>query len=448
MNENTKTLLILLLAGALILSPYAFRIFQGNPYMINSEAYYNIRVSGEDALQDRTMPFSILDLFNQNNIIFNKILPLLLGILCVGLSIMVMKRHNISEKNTTAITLILISSPIFLYTFLDLKYFSFAIILSLLTIYLISSKRYLFSAIPLVLIPFFDFYSSLISIVLVALYILLTAKNYNNYKIMIILGIVSFIAALLLNNYLGYSVTRIPLEKTRLITDIGAEAGFSFSSMVLTFIGMILLWDKGLKNLLVYIMIIIIFGLSAFNTTLKAYVNFILVVYAGFAFVYLTRRKWSIQIIKKVTLLLIICSIIFTTILYATKLSETEPTPAYVDALRFIKDKSLEDESVLSVIENGYIIEYYSERRAFIDEKTNIYEPKRLAVYNNLTTSRNLEKTESILKDYSIKYIFVDKAFRQKLEADQGLLFIIENSQKFKEIYKNEEVAVWMYIEG
>lgn len=448
MNENTKTLLILLFAGALILSPYAFRIFQGNPYMINSEAYYNIRVAGEDTLQDRTMPFSILDIFNKNNIIFNKILPLFLGILCVGLAIMIMKKHNISEKNTTAITLILISSPIFLYTFLDLKYFSFAIILSLLTVYLISSKKYIFAIIPLVLIPFFDFYSSLISIVLVMLYILLTAKNYNNYKIIIIISVASFIAALLLNNYLGYSVTRIPLEKTRMITDIGAEVGFSFSSLVLTIIGMILLWDKGLKSLLVYILIILMFILSAFNTTLKAYVNFILVVYAGFAFIYLKRRKWSIQIIKKVTLLLIICSIMFTTILYSTRLSKTEPTPAYVDALRFIKDKSLEDESVLSAIENGYIIEYYSERRSFVDEKTNIYEPNRIAVYNNLTTSRNLEKTESILKDYSIKYIFIDKIFMQKLEADEGLLFIIENSQKFKEIYKNEEVAVWMYIEG
>lgn len=447
MNENTKILLILLLAGALILSPYAFRIFQGNPYMINSEAYYNIRVAGEDTLQDRTMPFSILDLFDQNNVLFNKILPLLAGILCVGLSIMIMKRHNISEKNTTAITLILISSPIFLYTFLDLKYFSFSIILSLLTIYLISSKRNILSAIPLVLIPFFDFYSSLIAIVLVLLYILLTAKNYKNYRIIIILGAASFIAALLLNNYMGYSVFRLPIEKTRLITDIGAEVGFSFSSMILTLIGMILLWEKGLKNLLVYMLIIAMFSLSVFNTTLKAYVNFILVVYAGFAFVYLTRRKWSIQIIKKVTLLLIICSIMFTTILYATRLSEMEPTPEYVDAMKFIKDQSFEDETVLSSIENGYMISYYSERSVFIDEKTNIYEPKRIAIYNNLTTSRNLEKTESILKEYSIRYIFIDEPFRQKLEADEGLLFIIENSQKFKDIYKNEDIEIWMYIE-
>ncbi len=447
MNDNTKTLLILLLAGALILSPYAFRTFQGNPYMINSEAYYNARVSGQDQLQDRTMPLSIFNVFNQDNVLFNKIIPLLSGILCVGLAFMIMKKHNISEKNITAITLILISSPIFLYTFLDLKYFAFTIILSLLTIYFIASKRYVISAIPLVLIPFIDFYSSLIAMILILLYVLLTAKNYSNYRIVLILGIVSFIAAILLNNYLGYSVTRIPIEKSKLITDIGAEAGFSFSSIVLTLIGMILLWDKGLKNLLVYILIIIMFGLSVFNTTLKAYVNFILVVYAGFAFIYLTKRKWSIQIIKKVTLLLIVCSIMFTTILYATKLSKSEPTPAYVDALNFLKEQSFENERVLSTMENGYLIEYYAERGVFIDEKTNVYEPKRLTLFNNLTTSRNLERTEMILKEYEIKYIFIDDYFRQKLEADQGLLFIIQTSQKFKNIYKNEEVEVWMYIE-
>lgn len=447
MNENTKILLILILAGALILSPYAFRTFQGNPYMINSEAYYNVRVSGQDQLQDRTMPLSILNFFNQDNVIFNKIIPLLSGILCVGLAFMIMKKHNISDKNITAIMLIMISSPIFLYTFLDIKYFAFTVLLTLLTIYFIVSKKYLISAIPLVLIPFIDFYSSLIAIILIVLYITLTAKNYSTYKIVLIIGIVSFIASILLNNYLGYSVTRIPIEKTRLITDIGAEVGFSFSTMILTLIGMILLWDKGLKNLAVYISIILLFALSVFNTTLKAYVNFILVVYAGFAFVYLTKRKWSIPIIKKVTLLLIICSIMFTTILYATKLSKSEPTPGYVDALRFLKEQSFENEKVLSSIENGYLIEYYAERGAFIDEKTNIYEPKRLILFNNLTTSRNLEKTESILKEHNIKYVFIDEYFKQKLDSDQGLLFIIQNSQKFKNIYRNKEVEVWMYIE-
>jgi hypothetical protein len=447
MNENTKILLILLLAGLLILSPYAFRIFQGNPYMINSEAYYNIRVSGTDSLQNRTLPFNILDFFNQNNVLFDKIIPLFAGILCVGLSLIIMKKHNISEKNMTAITLILVSSPIFLYTFLDLKYFSFTIILSLLTIYFIISKKYIISAIPMILIPFIDFYSSLIAIVLLILYVLLTAKNYKNYKALIILGAASIIAAILLNNYLGYSLIRAPIEKTNLITDVGAEVGFSFSSLILTLIGMVLLWDKGLKNLLVYILIVALFVLSVFNTTLKAYINFILVVYAGFAFVYLTKRKWSIQIIKKVTLLLIVCSIMFTTILYSTKLSKAEPTPGYVDALKFIKEQSLENEKVLSAAENGYLIEYYAERSAFIDEKTSIYEPKRLGIFNNLTTSRNLENTESILKEYSIKYIFIDDSFRQKLEADQGLLFLIENSQKFKEIFISKEVQVWMYTE-
>jgi hypothetical protein len=137
----------------------------------------------------------------------------------------------------------------------------------------------------------------------------------------------------------------------------------------------------------------------------------------------------------------------FTTILYSTKLSKAEPTPGYVDALKFIKEQSLENEKVLSAAENGYLIEYYAERSAFIDEKTSIYEPKRLGIFNNLTTSRNLENTESILKEYSIKYIFIDDSFRQKLEADQGLLFLIENSQKFKEIFISKEVQVWMYTE-
>ncbi|MGV8150882.1 MAG: hypothetical protein ACP5NV_04090 [Candidatus Woesearchaeota archaeon] len=446
MNENTRTLLMLLLAGVLILSPYALRMFEGNPYTINSETYYNTRVSGYDELQERKMPFSILDYFNQNSVIIGKILPVLLGILSIGLCILIMKKHNISEKNTTSITLILISSPIFLYTFLDFKYYAFSLILTLLTIYLLASKTKTYAAIPLALIPFFDLYSALISAIFISMYVLLMEKKLRSYIPLLIVGVLSIIAAIIVNIYTGHDMTRIPIENPRLITDIGAEAGFSFSTIILAIIGIMLLWEKGLRNLVLYIVIIGLVVLSIYNTTLKAYINYALVVYAGFAFIYLTKRKWSIQIIKKITLLLIVCSIMFTTIFYATKLSQSAPTPEYVDALNFLKDQSIENEKVFSSQENGYIIQYYSQRAAFIDQKSNIYEPEKLKIFNNITHSRNLEKTEKMLQEHGIRYIFIDEKFKQRLESDEGLLFLIENSNKFKNIYQNERVEIWMYI--
>lgn len=445
MNENTKIMLLLLLAGVILLSPYALRTFEGNPYTINSETYYNIRVSTDDSIQDRIMPFSLLDFLDLQNIFINKIIPTIFGILCIGFCLMIMKKNNISENNVTTTALILITSPIFIYSFLDFKYFSFAIVLCLITIYLISLKKYYLASIPFMLIPFIDFYSSLVVALLVFLFVLLTSKNYKQYMVLLVLGIVAIIGAVWLNVHNGHEIFRLPFEGPKVITDINGQAGFSFSSIILTLIGVILLWEKGLKNIAFYLFIIGIFILSIYSTPLKAYLNFLLVIYAGFAFIYLNKRKWSIPIIKKITLLLIICSIMFSTILYVTKLSKSSPNPEYVDALEFIKDQSLEREKVLSSSENGYIIEYYTQRPAFIDDKSNIYEPERMTILKNLTLSRNLERTESMLKEYNIKYIFIDTPFRQILEADEGLLFLLENSNKFENIYKNKEVEVWIY---
>ncbi|GIU68874.1 MAG: hypothetical protein KatS3mg002_0110 [Candidatus Woesearchaeota archaeon] len=446
MNNNTKVLLIFILAGAILTSPYVLRIFNGNNYMINSESYYNIRTSNIDELQNRNLPFSLLNFINKDNAVVYRIVPLIIGITSLGLSILIMKKHNISDKNITAISLIIISSPIFINTFLDLKYFSFSILLSLLTIYLINIKKRFISIIPLIIIPFVDFYSSIIFFILLFIYLLLTSRKERKNLIILSVAIFSIIIATLLNISTGYA-PKIPVEKTRLLTEIGGDAGFSFSIIILYIIGIILLWEKGFKNTLIYTSLILLIILSIFNNTIKAYINFIIAIYAGFAFTYLTKRKWSIQIIKKITLLLIICSIIFTTILYITKISKSEPTPEYVDALKFLEKQSIQKEVILSTPENGYMIEYYARRSVFIDEKTIIYEPERIKIYENITKIRNLETTEKILKEYSIKYIFIDKRFKQKLEEDEGLLFLIENSKKFKEIYTDKEIEVWMYLD-
>lgn len=445
MNENTKILLFLLLSGLLIVSPYALRAFEGNPHMINSEAYYNIRINGYDTLQNRTTSYSILDHLNKNQLLFNRIIPVLCGILSAGLTLLILKKHNISGKNITATILLLISSPIFIYTFIDFKYFSFNVLLSLLIIYLIVSKKNIIAIMPFIIMPFIDLQSSLIGFLFIISYIFMTAKSYKNYYLLVASGIVSIIVAVWINLTAGHTIMMLTFENPKLVTDIGSQAGFSFSSIILTIIGLLLLWEKGIKNFFVYIFLTALVIISVFSTQLKAFMNYILVIYAGFAFIHLVKRRWSIQIIKKITLLLIICSIMFTTILYATKLSKSAPTPEYVDAINFIKEQSFKEETILSSIENGYLIEYFANRRVFVDQKSLAYESDRIKILDTLTLSRNLERTEDILKQYNIKYVFIDQSFRQKLETDEGLLFLIENSDKFKSIYKNEEVEVWIY---
>jgi hypothetical protein len=133
--------------------------------------------------------------------------------------------------------------------------------------------------------------------------------------------------------------------------------------------------------------------------------------------------------------------------LYINKLTRSEPDNAYIDALSFIKKQALPQEQVLSSANNGYMIEYYTGQQAFIDSKTKYYMPERLTVMENISSSRNLERTEKLLQEYNIRYIFIDNDLSQYLKGREGLLFLMNTSKSFANIYHNDKIDVWMYAQ-
>lgn len=456
-NIDTKTLIIiLLLAGLLLVTPYFIRIWSGNPYIINSESYNNIRLLNSahgayyDALQNRHVSINILYLLPDSYSFFvSRILPLLLGIGSVILSFFVLKKYNMNIKNIMAILFLLIVSPIFMYTFSDFNSYAITIFISLLIVHLILEDKTLIGGIIFCILPFIDIYGAVISFIFICIYIFSHSKIIKSRGIFIIVAVASVIISIMCNYFLGYNVfVHMPFEKSNILTDIGANIGYSFSSIILSIIGLVLLWEKGLRNLAIYSSVIILLVLSAFNTFLRIYLNSLLVIYAGFAFMYLMRRKWSIQVIKRVTILLIICSILFSTLVYTTNLVKSKPNPDYVDALSFIKTHSLTQESVLSTEDNGYMIEYFAQRNAYIDQKTSSQEKYKLLEFDTILMSRNLARTEGLLNKNNIRYIFMDADFKQQLEEKQGLLLLIQTSNKFQQVYKNDNAEVWMYIPG
>ena len=454
--EIKYLLIALILALVLLTGPYLVRMLEGNPYTINSDTYYGLRLESmqatyHDPLQQRDLPLNILyflHLPQANMFLISKIIALILGLASVALGYVILKNFNMNEKNIAAILLLLVASPIFIYTFIDFNTYAIIILLNLLIIFFLMKNKLYASTLLFLILPFIDIYGAIISFLFIMLFIVSANKNLKSHRAFIIISILAIIISIIINSMLGYNILGItPFEKSNIITDIGADIGFSFSSIILSIIGLLLLWEKGWKNLVIYSVIILFIILSVFSTFLRIYLNFLLAIYAGFAFIYLTRRKWSINIIKKITILLIICSILFTTLVYTTKIIKEPPNPDYADALAFLNQQSFADEHVLSSADNGYLIEYFSQRAAFIDPKTYNFENARMQVFENISTSRNLDRTEAMLKEYSIKYIFIDQDYMQYLEEKQGLLFLINTSNKFKNIYKNPGMEIWMYVQ-
>ncbi len=454
-NEKKYLILLVLLAGILLLAPATIRLLNHNDNMINSEAYNNMRVYSQgdvkyDSLQGHNIPLNILNLVRLNDtarqILFN-IIPIILGLATVVLTYLVLHKQNISEKTIIAIIILMIVSPIFLYAFTNFKIYSFIIFLNILGLYLLMHDKIMFSSVAFAIIPFIDPFSGVVTVALLSTYLFGSQKRHASAKIILIVLFVAVIMSLILNWLYGYKITHIfKFTVHNILIDIGANIGVSFSIIILTIIGLILLWEDGLHTLVTHILLLVFFVLALFNDTMRIYINFIIMVYAGFAFMYLNKRKWSIAIIKKTTILLIICSIFFSTLVYTTKIIQSEPTPGYIDALIFVKEQSLSTEAILCSPTNGYMIEYYTERMVFLDDSTKSYNLKRYDDLEIMASSRNLERTEKILKEYNIRYIIIDRSFEPYLKEKEGLLFLIETSNKFVSIYKNEHAEVWMYI--
>ncbi|MGV8087258.1 MAG: hypothetical protein ACP5N1_06530 [Candidatus Woesearchaeota archaeon] len=454
-KEKKTIILLMLIATIILITPSVIRMFNHNSYSVNSESYYNMRLYNQgstnyDTLQGEYDSINIINLLRLNDFarqILFKIVPMILGILTVLFIYLTLEKQNISERTIHAIIVLIITSPIFIYVFTDYKIYSFVIFLNILGIYFLAQNKILLSSAILAIIPFIDIFSGIIALILLLTYLLNGPKNKRSINISCISLFVAIILSIIINIYYGYNLINIfKFNIHNVITDIGANVGISFSIIILTIIGMILLWENGWRNLATYSLLLLFSVSMLFNDTIRIYLNFILMIYAGFAFIYLNKRKWSIAIIKKTTILLIVCSIFFSTLVYTTQLVRSEPSPEYVNALLFLKNQSLTTEVMLSSPNEGYMIEYYTERSVFIDESTQYSDSKKYLDLDILVSSRNLERTEKLLNEYSIKYVVVSGEFESYLIEKEGLLFLIQTSNKFVSIYKNTNIEIWMYV--
>jgi hypothetical protein len=447
MNKNI--LLVIIFAVLLLIIPQAIRMLEGNASLPNSESYNTLRIYEQehktyDYLEDRSIMFNVLYFMGFSpSIIVARIIEIILAISALLLGYAILKKFNMSERNILAILLILSASPLFIETYSTIDFHALTATLGILTIYFLTREKTLIASVCFFIIPFIDVYAGIILFIMIWVYILSNKKNPKIRKTFLTIGMTALIISIVLNYTLGYEVLTLHLfDKSALLTEVGADMGFSFSTLVLALIGIILLWERGWRNFIMYGSVILFIILSVFNNFLRVYTNFVIAVFAGFAFIYLYTRKWSIQIIKKVTIVLIICSVMFGTLLYITQYVNKNPTPTHLDALAFLKRQSLPQEGVFSSIDNGHLIQYFAGLKTYADDRS-IY---RASMIDAIASSRNYDRTAQFLKENNIRYLFIDKDFRAYLDEKEGLSFLIGTTRAFQRIYRNDDIDIYMFV--
>lgn len=477
MKEKKFYWAIALITLLLLLLPHMIRFIAYENITAGDDVYYHsrfaeyfmgsLKIPATDPLVDRIYDYNPYHLilaaasYITGIELATKIIPLVFGLLSMTLFYIILENLRLKEKKRFFICLILALSPIFIYTFSTSSQFAIILFLNLLGFYFFIKKQKIFTYLSILIfasIPFFNFFNALVTLILLFTYTIVKGVSRNKFYF-VSAGII--LKTLIYHLYIFY---RFGLPQTpsfishniiqNLVSDLGAKTGFSFFAILLAAVGLVTTWKKRGEFYYIYVLaLVLIISSTYFQDLANIYLNFIIVIMAGYGLFFLIDRKWDTKIVKNASLLLIICGIVFSMVSFMIRFSSMPPYSEDIESLDWLKQNSNENDRVLSHYSNGFWIEYFADRPVLLDsyfDYINDLEQK-YADSEVMLHSRSLKITKEILDKNKIRYIWINKAMKQGLvwsRDDEGLLFLFRDRETFKKIYANNEVEIWEYLKG
>ncbi|MFC1753092.1 hypothetical protein ACFL96_06815 [Thermoproteota archaeon] len=477
LKKYNLTFLLIIVVLFVLFVPYLMRFYHGNTAVVGSESYLSTRYALElieykeltmtelmekySATPDlvytrRTFhfnPYHVVlavtgDLFGLKNAA--RILPIIMGLLSIFLFARILVSLDFERYRRDVILLLLVTSPAFIYAFTFSTSHSLAILLSLLSVYLFTQKHKVWLGLSMVCMFIVSLFS-IFNIILLFLVLLAYTLHKDDKKQWFFIALffsVIFLFIKKVNIYYSYTTHESLNFFSALFSDLGGLIGFGFISIVLVFLGAGLLWKKRKQMLVFLIPVLILVSYVYVGEGFFMYLSFFVAIAAGEGFRRLTESEWSFSMLKTLTIIVLICGIVFSTVSYTDRLMDSEPSPETLHSLELLEKSSKAGEIILTHPKYGYWVESVADRKVLADSlSTDNYEQKFLyKVADSIFTSRDLEETETLLRTYNIRYIWITPDMKQGLvwdKKDEGLLFLLEKSETFKKVYSTYGYETW-----
>lgn len=442
--------LVLLVGLVFILLP---NVLRKNPFMIGEESFYHLRIA-QHILENGYISYDSLSFSGRNNFMelglsyciagfsyitglgieFSaQILFAIFGLLSLFIGYLILKKLNAKEGLFTLAVITL--SPSFIYLFSVVNKFAIPIFFALLAIYFFLKKQYYLFIFSLLIIPLFNYYFS----IFVFLGTLIAFLYFKKKKVPLL--IISIILFILIFSFDGYNL--------KIISDFGSESGLSIFGIVILLFGVGMFWKKqGLSHLYLLTFLLLLGALKLDWITFILTIPFSVLI--ALNLFYLMNSKWESGLIKDLTVLLLICGLLFSGVASAKFLSNEKPSAEIFDALGKLPRESV----VLSHQSNGYWINYAGMKNV-IDSFTKIDDyDERKKDLKDVFESRDLNFVKGILSKYNVDYILITPNMKNGLvwnDEEEGILFLLKYSeQDFEKIYdpdldSDEDVEIWRY---
>lgn len=460
-NKFDKLVIILIVSTILFSTPSIISIAMNDTSLKSEDAYYHSRIietikkdglSTQDELQHRPYSFNgyhvLIGLLGVSSFIYEHLLPIILGLVSLILMNALSKELNISSKEKFFIHLLFVSSPLVVFIFSTISPLALALPFLILSAILYIKKNPL-SILTIIVVTLIDIPLAIALGLLMTLYSL-----FNEQKISLaVLNAISIIATITILYLFNFNpLTRLVLIEptiSTVFTSFGATEGYSMVILILGFIGLAQNWNKSVKTSGFYLMILFLFIASMYYPSLRILVMIVASIYAGKAFHSLIKKDWNIPAIKDITLLLVMCIIIFSiTVSIKSEITFLDKnTLEAIDYLSTVNDNKL----VLSSEENGFLIQKNVGKETFLDSSSKLYTDYsyRKMISEKIFYSRNLIEIEELLQENNITHIYINKKMVDGQiwnSPNEGLLFILKNSNKFINLYFNEDASVYRYV--
>jgi len=223
------------------------------------------------------------------------------------------------------------------------------------------------------------------------------------------------------------------------VSDVGGVYGLSLFALLLAIVGTALVWSHKGRYYGAFALCTSFFIGSFFFPSLLVYANILVACLAGVALFNLAERKWRLAFLRKASLLVLFCGLLFSSLSHADILAETQPERELFDILDVQRGVVLTHESY------GFWVEYAG-HTPVIDSFS---QQNNRAIYGDVLTAlytTNFDDTMHILNKYNVRYILISEEMKHGLvweRNEQGLDFIVENSERFKRVKEGKEFELW-----
>lgn len=460
----------ILLAAIILLIVPVFRLLFFSSLLPGDEPYYHIRMAQyirENGIPDQDPLIQRPYLLNPYHLLLagtsfifgvyysSILIPSIFGILSIILFYLILNKFKLNLSKKAIILLILIASPAFIFAFSLSNSYVLSLPLLIIGFYFFISMKKILHLISIFIFGLASLLSpiNIVVIIFLLFFNIINTKSkikkfYTASSIMLLVFLVYYLPFYVKYGFqkkLVFISQNIPIN---LITDLGGEIGFGIFNIFLAIIGLYVVW-KIKKQILSYFLLAVLIIISFYYNSMNIYLTFIISIFAGYGFFTLIKMKWKIKTIKLLTIMLIVCGLLFSSISYINRLSNSPPDNEIINSLEWLATQP--QGMVFSHYTNGFWIETIANKSVFLDPLISCTPSSdiKLNASNEIFYSRNLEKTKYFLNKYNISYIWIDNAMRQGkvwTQEEQGLLFLFRNSETFKNIYSSKEVEIWKVV--